>query len=393
MKILVLSFYYEPDLSAGSFRCTALVAALRARAPGAQIEVITTHPNRYHTFKQDAQDVESSSGLQIHRVRLPPHRNDIFGQTRAYLTFARQVLARVAERDYDLVFATSGRLMTGALAAWIARRKRTPLYLDIRDIFVDTIADVLPRTVAWPAGRLFSLVEAFAMRRADRINLVSRGFEQYFRSRYPHGSLSFFTNGIDEEFVSGTVIQPESTGPGAPATILYAGNIGDGQGLHLVLPELALALRTRANFVIFGDGARREALQSALMRAGVGNVQIRGPVPRAELLAAYRAADVLFLSLGSQPAFLKVLPSKVFEYAAMGKPILAGVAGYAAQFIREEISNAAVFAPGDARAGERAFESLDLHSKPRPDFIAKFSRSGIARAMADDVIALLPSRA
>jgi glycosyltransferase involved in cell wall biosynthesis len=109
---------------------------------------------------------------------------------------------------------------------------------------------------------------------------------------------------------------------------------------------------------------------------------------RADLLDAYRAADVLFLHLGAKPAFEKVLPSKLFEYAALGKPVLAGVAGYAARFIGEEITNAAVFAPCDVTAAVRAFESLELVNRPRPEFVAKFSRANIARAMADDVIAL-----
>ena len=37
---------------------------------------------------------------------------------------------------------------------------------------------------------------------------------------------------------------------------------------------------------------------------------------RPALVEAYGAADVLFLHLGVQPAFEKVLPSKIFEYAA-----------------------------------------------------------------------------
>ena len=42
--------------------------------------------------------------------------------------------------------------MTAALGAWIARRKRARLYLDIRDIFVDTIGDMLPSAFAGGAA-------------------------------------------------------------------------------------------------------------------------------------------------------------------------------------------------------------------------------------------------
>jgi glycosyltransferase involved in cell wall biosynthesis len=102
----------------------------------------------------------------------------------------------------------------------------------------------------------------------------------------------------------------------------------------------------------------------------------------------YLAADVLFLHLGRHPAFEKVLPSKVFEYASLGKPVLAGVAGYAASFIREEVTNAAVFAPGDVTAAMDALASLQVEDRPRPEFVAKYSRANIVRAMADDVLRL-----
>jgi glycosyltransferase involved in cell wall biosynthesis len=389
MRVLILTFYYPPDLSAGSFRAGALVAALRAQAPAAmQIDVLTTAPNRYGSFAPAAAASEQFPGLEIHRIALPAHRSDMLGQSRAFLAFARATVRFVSQRNYDLVFATSSRLFTATLGAWIARRKRARLYLDIRDIFVDTIGDLLPG-LAGGVGRLaLSRVESWTMRQATRINLVSRGFEQYFRSRYPQASLSWFTNGIDEEFLTPTrevaAQQPQRAG----AEVLYAGNIGAGQGLHLILPSLALALRERARFRVIGDGGQRRLLEEELQRRGVDNVTLQPPMPRAELIRSYQAADVLFLHLGQHAAFEKVLPSKLFEYAAMGKPILAGVGGYAARFIREEISNAAVFPPADAAAAVSALDSLQLREIPRPEFIARYARSHIASAMADDLLAV-----
>jgi glycosyltransferase involved in cell wall biosynthesis len=387
MRLLVVSFYYSPDLCAGSFRATALVAALLERGPpGTQIDVVTTLPNRYQTFGGDAAETESSANLEIRRMRLPTHHSDMVGQARAFLHFARAALRYVPNRDYDVVLATSSRLMTAALGAFIARRKRARLYLDIRDIFVDTIGDVLPGPLTWPMRALFGLLERWTMRRADRINLVSPGFEQYFRARYPDRSFAWFTNGIDDEFlvpVPSSAAAPRERK--APVRILYAGNIGEGQALHRILPGLAGKLLGRADFVVIGDGGRREALERAV--AGIDNVQLRPPVSRARLLEAYREADVLFLHLGALPAFEKVLPSKVFEYAALGKPVLAGVSGYAARFIREEIDNAAVFAPCVVAEAVAAFESLELAESPRPRFIAKYARTGIVRAMAEDVFA------
>jgi glycosyltransferase involved in cell wall biosynthesis len=389
VRFLILSFYYEPDLSAGSFRTTALVGALRERLPsGSQVDVVTTFPNRYRSFNRGASEVDAANGLEVRRIRLPSHRSDMLGQSRAFVRFARGALKHVAGRDYDLVFATSSRLMTAALGAWIARRENAPLYLDIRDLFVETINEVLPAAAAWPVRTLMAWVESWTMRRAARINLVSRGFEGYFREHYRASSLAWFTNGIDEEFLAAAPTAGARARNDTRTLILYAGNIGEGQGLHEILPPLALALRERARFVVVGDGGRRAMLETALVAQGVDNVELRLPVSRVELIDAYRAADVLFLHLGSHAAFEKVLPSKLFEYAALGKPILAGVAGYAAQFIRQEIGNAAVFAPCQVAAALAAFASLQLTDSPRPQFIAKYARANIARAMADDMLAL-----
>jgi len=391
LRLLILSFYYTPDLSAGSFRTAALVKALRERAPpGTRIELVTTLPNRYGSFSADAPRTESSAELEIRRIALPAHHSDMRGQSRAFVAYARGALAAVAGRDYDLVFATSSRLMTAALGAWVARRKRAWLYLDIRDIFVDTIAQVLPALAAPLARALLAPLESWTIRHADRVNLVSPGFEPYFRRRYGERSFAAFTNGIDEEFLAACPEAQRSHQAG-PATVVYAGNIGDGQGLHQILPQLAIALRGRARFVVIGDGGRRPALSEALARAGVDNVEWRAPLPRGELIRAYREADVLLLHLGRQEAFERVLPSKVFEYAALGKPVLAGVAGYAARFIREQIDNSAVFPPCDALAAVKAFESLRLTDSPRPAFVAQYRRARIAAAMADDVLALARS--
>lgn len=81
-----------------------------------------------------------------------------------------------------------------------------------------------------------------------------------------------------------------------------------------------------------------------------------------------------------------MLPSKVFEYGALGKPIWAGVPGFAAEFIRNEISNASVFPPCNAEAAVEALSALVIETRRRPDFVEKFSRTAICRKMALDIL-------
>jgi glycosyltransferase involved in cell wall biosynthesis len=112
------------------------------------------------------------------------------------------------------------------------------------------------------------------------------------------------------------------------------------------------------------------------------------PVNRQELIEEYLSADVLFLHLNDYPAFEKVLPSKIFEYAATGKPILAGVSGYAAEFIKSEVSNAEVFYPGDHKGALQVLSKLKLEHTDRHAFISKYTRTNIMKDMSESIVAL-----
>lgn len=388
LKLLVLSFYFRPDLSAGSFRATALIDALKQKVPAdSQIDVLTTLPNRYSSFSAEALAEETQPGVSIVRIALPPHKSGMVDQAKAFAIFAREVLRQTREKEYDIVFATSSRLMTAALGAWVARRNCIPLYLDIRDIFVDTIKDVLPKRFAILAKPIFALLERWTINSASKVNLVSEGFTEYFSVRYPKQHFSYFTNGIDDEFLC--VAEPESkTRTETVLEVLYAGNLGEGQGLHTILPSLAKKMHGRVRFTIIGDGGRKELLRMALADMGVDNVELLPPMKREQLIDAYKKADVLFLHLNDFEAFRKVLPSKLFEYGALGKPIWAGVAGYAAEFVRTELDNALVFHPCDAEDAVRVFSQLQLRTEPRERFVAKFARSNIAKRMAIDIVGL-----
>lgn len=388
-RILFLSFFYPPDLSAGSFRSAALVKALRAQGKGLSLDVLTTQPNRYQSFVQDADFCEEHDGLRIQRLVLPESKGGLLGQMWSFLYFAWGAYRFARGRHYDLVFATSSRLMTAVLGALLAAGKGARLYLDIRDIFVETLAGVFSSPIWRPVVWSFGLLERWAITRADIVNLVSPGFLPYFQPRYPDVRFSFFPNGVDEEFTEPLASAGAGGNGGAPLRVVYAGNVGDGQGLHSILPLLAERLQDKVRFQIIGDGRLSGALRDALALRQLKNVELLPPMPRKQIRAYYEQADALFLHLNDLVAFKRVLPSKLFEYAASGKPIWAGVAGYSAEFIANEVSNAAVFPPCDAIRALQCFEELSLASVDRRRFVARYARERIMQEMAEELLVLL----
>ena len=88
MKILYLTFYFEPDLCAGSFRNTPLAYELnRQLNEEDEVHVITTMPNRYQSFKEHALETERIDKLLIHRISIPEHQSGFFDQINSFKTF------------------------------------------------------------------------------------------------------------------------------------------------------------------------------------------------------------------------------------------------------------------------------------------------------------------
>ena len=160
-RILLLTFYYPPDLSAGSFRMQALVKTLKQLVPKSEVsfDIYTTMPNRYFEFKCAVPEIEQDENISIYRYQLPKHKNGFIDQAKAYQHFYKWAKRKAKKSKYDLVFATSGRLFTAFLGAQISKSQKCPLYLDIRDIFVDTMSSILSKKLKIFLLPIFKIIE------------------------------------------------------------------------------------------------------------------------------------------------------------------------------------------------------------------------------------------
>ncbi len=387
MRILVLSFYYPPDIGPGSLRAKSIVDALIEEGPSdLKIDVITTLPNRYHSLNISAQKYEDIGKVSIKRITLSKHKSGMFDQAKAYILFVLAVRKLILKKKWDIVIATSSRLMTASLAVWIGKRVNSKIYLDIRDLFADTIDSIFKKKALHVLTPLFFKLEKWTFQSADKLNIISAGFFDYIKKIAPKASLSTYTNGVDDIFLKKNFIIKQIN---PKPLILYTGNIGDGQGLHRIIPNLANELKD-VQFRLIGDGSAKELLTNNYLFKLLNNIEILKPVLRNELINEYQKADILFLHLNDYKAFHKVLPSKIFEYAATGKPILAGVSGYAAKFLVDQVKGVEVFDPCDIRSMKLGLQKLLNGPKniDRRDFCLRYHRNKIMKDLANDILSL-----
>jgi glycosyltransferase involved in cell wall biosynthesis len=98
------------------------------------------------------------------------------------------------------------------------------------------------------------------------------------------------------------------------------------------------------------------------------------------------------LHLNNIPAFYRVLPSKIFEYAALSKPIVAGLSGYSSQFIKDNLAYVALFNPGDVDGCVESIkkaERLVVNRSMTNNFVKKYSREHIMKQMSKHILSII----
>ncbi len=391
MKIVLFSYFYEPDLSAGSFRAKSLVESISKKLTKKdQVYVITTHPNRYASFKINSEDTSRESNVIIKRIRVNQHASSIIGQAFSFLTYFINSFLILRKLDVDFFIATTSRHMTGFMTALFSFIYRKQYYLDIRDIFSETISNLYSRKskiIGLILQYLFQFSEKHVLTNARCVNVVSRSFNDYYEEiGLDTSSWTFFPNGIDEDFKLKT---KTATNKKDFKTILYAGNIGEGQAIEEILPNVAKILGSKYQFKIIGDGGRRKILEKKIADENITNIILSDPIARAQLIDEYEDSDVLFLHLNDIPAFERVLPSKLFEYAVQCKPIIGGLSGYSRNFAESEIPHMNVFDPLDVNKCAILIsesDSIKIEFDSVRKFYKKYSREVIMGKYTDSIL-------
>lgn len=379
-KILYLSYYFDPDIRAGLYRDESFLEQLAQELQQiGTIDLIASQPNLHSAFDIGAPLYQEKENYTIKRIALPKYESDDLNQLKPYLSFYRKTKKLIKNTKYDLVVVSTPNLLTAYLAYNIAKKNNAPLYLDIRDVFMENIEEELQsnvlRKIVLP--KLY-ILEKKVLDYASHINLISGGFIPYFE-KFNFQSYSTYPNGIDDLFLD---IPESSKIPNQIKTITYSGTIGEEQGLHQIIPRTAKELGSEYLFKIIGDGTMKQQLIDEITKLGVNNVEILPPMKWEGLIEIYNQSDFLFMHLDDAYASKTELPVKIFELAAFDKPILAGVSGFAYQFINENVVNTILFNPNDSDQMVEQLKHYTYRTEIRREFIWRFSKRKIETEMA-----------
>ncbi|MCA1648022.1 MAG: glycosyltransferase family 4 protein, partial [Chloroflexi bacterium] len=336
MRIAYICHYFVPEPAAPAARVHEFARAwVRA---GHAVSVITTFPNHPlgripPTYRGRWWATERLDGIRVLRCWLYAVANTGVGRRGLdHLSFMVTALAFGLPRlgTVDVVIASSPTLFS-ALAAWlIARLRRVPFVLEVRDLWPEAIVG-LGLMRPGPAVWVLHWLARFLYDRAARVVVVTDAFAERLAAQgIPRRKLAVIPNGADTQLFSPSDdgAPPRTTmGLDGQFVVAYIGSHGLSHGLGAVLD--AAACQPEVTYLLVGDGADRARLLAERDRRGLHNVVMRPSVDKAEVPGLYAAADVCLVPLRDVPIFDAFVPSKLFEMLAAGRPIIGAVRGEA----------------------------------------------------------------
>jgi glycosyltransferase involved in cell wall biosynthesis len=349
---------------------------------------------------------ETCDGVDVARTWIYAAPNS--GRVRRSLAYASFASSAVASGLWhtaqpDIVIATSPQLLC-ACAGWVAAlARRVPFVFEVRDLWPESIVAVGALPAGHPVVRALTIVEESLYRAARAIVVVTDSFRKRLVQRgFPGAKIHVVKNGVD---LGRFAPHDRDTGLRRDLgwqdkfVVGYVGTHGMAHGLDAVLDVAKrLAPRGEVRFLFVGDGAERSRLEARVTKERIDNVRLLGSVPRDRMNDVYATLDLALVTLRNSELFTSVLPSKIFEIAAMARPILISVAGEARALV--EASGGGTFVPPEnvdamvdaiVRFVEDRALSERMGRAGRAYVVEHFDREALARSYLEILRSIAPA--
>ncbi len=258
------------------------------------------------------------------------------------INYIHKLISLSKTKRSDLTIATAPYMFMIPLVAFLIKGKKI---IDIRDLVWEYLDDksLFQRVVKIILRKIMLI----SLRKYNFILVTNRNEKKWLNCNKIVKNICIISNGIEREkfeVLSNIPIKRSNR-----FTVTYIGNIGIAQNLK-VLIECAKELPD-IDFNIIGSGVEFEELKNYVQKNDIKNVNMPGKKSWSEILEYYENSSVLYAQLDEK--FFSAMPSKLYEYASVGLPIIYGGVGVAADFVKK-LENSLSIKPNDKEELKRA---------------------------------------
>jgi hypothetical protein len=322
--ILLVSNYFPPETGAAANRMYALAVALSKA--GYRVQIVCPFPNYptgsiFDNFKGALYRKSIENELVIHRLWIwPSNSSNRFFRLLSMLSFSISLklfflFKKIPKKvlvQYSPIFIG----FTAVLWAWIFRKK---IILNISDLW--PLAGL--KMGLLKEGFYYSILkrmELFCCKRASLILGQSEEILLHIKKLIVESPLFLYRN-----YPNFNAAESKKSLATDKVRVVYAGLLGVAQGLYSICSTLLLPKYIELH--LYGNGPEAEAI------AGLRNPQIvfHGEISRDQL-----HQEIVQYDLGFVPLVNRIygsVPSKIFEYAKLGLPIVYFAGGEGEQLV------------------------------------------------------------
>ncbi len=346
MRILYVSQYFPPEMGAPAARVSQL--ARHWREMGHHVRVLTGFPNHpggrihpdYRTRFWHVFDREDYHGVTVYRNWMYPAANQgVVRRSLNYASFAVSATVRGWLLDVrpDVVIGTSPQLLCALAARWVALEHKARFVFEVRDLWPESLVAVGACREGSVVYRALDRMARRLYRKAWKTVVLTDEFRQRLLARgVDPAKVEVVKNGVDTEMFRPDVEPARHPEWDGKFIVSYVGTLGMAHSVTTIL-EAAGQLRHRPDiqFLIIGNGAERDRLLREWRERRLDNVTFLGELPWGMIPSYLTLSGAAIVHLSRSPLFETVLPSKMFEIMAAGRPVILGVRGEAARLLEQ----------------------------------------------------------
>lgn len=323
-----LTSHFLPENTAGTNRVLSYVKELEKNYK-VNVVCITERGK-----PQTKEKVSFSENIDVYYVNQRDYNAEkFFSRALWEIFFTRKLVSRANRLNADITVATSPFMFVIPMLAILGKGKKI---IDIRDITWEYIEgnSKFKRILKKAISKLMQTsIDAY-----DYVAVTNNFEKEWVESHTQNRDIEQIANGIELhkfEELSQVKIDHDN-----PFTITYIGNIAVGQNVQILVDGAKDLPGVKVNIV--GEGTRYKSLREHVKKNNITNVEFFGKVHRDEILKFYKSSTVLYAQLDEH--FKTAMPSKLYEYASTGLPILYGGIGEAVKFV-DRLENAMAVLP------------------------------------------------
>ncbi len=317
-QILIISNYYPPEKGAAANRIEQL--ALKLSEHGYDVSVVCPLANYpkgelFPGYKGKFSVRENLQGVAIRRLWIyPSNSKNIFKRTLSVLSFSIGLFFYLLlKKTPQKVVVQSPPLLLSYLSVLILSLKRKKIILNVSDLWPSAAIELGALKTDTLSHKVSLFFERSIYKNASVVLGQSNEIISHVKTLFPEKKCFLYRNFPDHQ-VSFSPIATEGK-----IKLFYAGLLGIAQGVLESCTKMHLA-GLNVEFHIFGDGAEKAQIKNYIQNHPEKNITFHGMLDRNHLHALLQTFDVAFVPLKTR--IYGSVPSKIFEYGALGLPIL-----------------------------------------------------------------------